>query len=157
MVASYGGDEEAVIAPPQGKRGQPPSRRNDNPVPDITPPEVVAECLRSLTAIPADLVPGLVRRHGASPHVIVRVGLFDLLIGHRAGLLEIGYLESALADLDDADAYRYLVMALLTARKDELVDLVRAAARLQTRRDRAAVFREAAALFPALLRTGQQP
>jgi hypothetical protein len=147
MVASHGGDEEAVIAPP-GKRGQPAPRRNDSPLPDIAPPEVVAECLRSLTAIPADLVPGLVRRHGASPHI----GLCDLLIGHRAGPLEIGHLEAALADLEDADAYRYLVMALLTSRNDGLTELVRSAARLQTRKDRVAVFREAAALFPTLLR-----
>jgi hypothetical protein len=154
MVASHGGDEGAVVAPPQGKRGQPPPRRSEPPVPDIAPPEVVAECLRSLTTIPSDLVPGLVRRHGASPHVIVRVGLFDLLIGHRAGPLETGYLESSLADLEDADAYRYLVMALLASRNDRLVELVRAELRLQTHPSRAEILREVAALFPALLRSG---
>jgi hypothetical protein len=152
MVASHGGEEDAPVASPQsGTRGHTPSRRNDNTAPDIAPPEVVAECLRSLNSIPAELVPGLVRRHGQSPHVIVRVGLFDLLIGHRAGPLEIGYLEASLADLDDADAYRYLVMALLTSRNDQLVELVRSTARLEARRDRVAVLREAASLFPALL------
>jgi hypothetical protein len=152
MIASHGGDEGALVPPSQpGTRSHSVTRRTDSPVPEIAPPEVVAECLRSLTTLPEELVPGLVRRHGDSPHVIVRVGLFDLLIGHRAGPLEVGYLETSLADLDDADAYRYLVMALLTSRNDQLVELVRGAARLETRRERAGILREAAGLFPALL------
>ena len=43
--------------------------------------EVMAECLRQLTAMPSAMVPSLIERHGGSDDAIVLLGLFDLLFG----------------------------------------------------------------------------
>jgi hypothetical protein len=44
----------------------------------------VAECLRSLTDLPASLLPSLVERFRESDDEIVLLGLFDLLLAHAA-------------------------------------------------------------------------
>lgn len=144
LVAGHG--DWAQAAPPSRKRGA-GRAAVDEPSVKLVAPEVVAECLRGLVTLPLALVPGLLRLHGASRDPVICVGLFDLLIRHRAGPLEVAYLERSLAELDDVDAYRYLVTALAAARRDALTDLLRAAFRLETRRDRRAILVEADAMF----------
>jgi len=116
---------------------------------DATLPEVVSECLRSLTAAPAALIPGIIARHGQSESNIIRLGLCDLLIGHAAGPQGLDTLADALVSLHDLDAYRYLVIALLTARRPALTALVAHAARLETRANRIAALTEALKIFGA--------
>lgn len=96
--------------------------------------DVLAECLRSLTALPASLLPPLVERYLASEDEIVLLGLFDLLLtrhdraGYRAHLLEF------LRDTTLYNSYRYLITAIVASREEPFIA---ALARLQTtERDR---------------------
>ncbi len=59
--------------------------------------DVVSECLRSLTALPLPLLPGVIERHGKSKDVAILAGLCDLLIGHAAGPQGVDYLRDTLA------------------------------------------------------------
>jgi len=49
---------------------------------DATSPEIVAECLRSLKGVPLSVLRPLVDRYIASPHEIIVLGLFELLLEH---------------------------------------------------------------------------
>lgn len=116
---------------------------------DAALPEVISECLRSLTTAPAALIPGMIARHSQSESGIIRIGLCDLLIAHEAGPQGLDTLADALVSLHDLDAYRYLVIALLTARRPALTALVSHAARLETRANRIAALAEALSIFSA--------
>ena len=118
-------------------------------------PEVVSECLRSLTRAPAALIPGIIARHGKAESAIIRIGLCDLLIGHEAGAQAplasqaVAYLADALTTMPDLAAYRYLVIAMLTSRRAELTAAVLQTARLETHRGRIGVLLEVLDLFAA--------
>ena len=114
-------------------------------------PEVVSECLRSLTRAPAALIPGIIARHGKAESAIIRIGLCDLLIGHEAGPAPqaVAYLADALTTMPDLAAYRYLVIAMLTSRRAELTAAVLQTARLETHRGRIGVLLEVLDLFAA--------
>ena len=118
-------------------------------------PEVVSECLRSLTRAPAALIPGIIARHGKAESAIIRIGLCDLLICHEAGtqaplaLQAVAYLADALTTMPDLAAYRYLVIAMLTSRRAELTAAVLQTARLETHRGRIGVLLEVLDLFAA--------
>ena len=118
-------------------------------------PEVVSECLRSLTRTPAALIPGIIARHGKAESAIIRIGLCDLLIGHEAGAQAplasqaVAYLADALTTMPDLAAYRYLVIAMLTSRRLELMAAVLQTARLETHRGRIGVLLEVLDLFSA--------
>lgn len=110
-------------------------------------PEVVSECLRNLTAMRTELVPGIVERFGDATNPAILVGLFDLLIQHEAGPQALPFLEESLARLQDPDLYRYLVIALLSARNEALNGLVVRSARFETDQAKIAVLLEALSLF----------
>ncbi len=153
LVAGYGDMTLTAVRPSRRS----PRAPREAPVvdqPSIAPPEVVAECLRGLVTLPLSLVPGLLRLHGQSRDPVIRIGLFDLLISHRSGPLEMDYLARSLAELEDIDAYRYLVMALAAARHTGLAELLSDAHRLETRRDRLAVLVEADQVFHFLRAAG---
>ncbi len=116
---------------------------------DAALPEVVSECLRSLTAAPAALIPGILARRGQSESNIIRIGLCDLLIAHGAGPQELDYLADTLVSAQGLDTYRYLVIAMLTSRRPALIATVLHAARLETRGNRIGVLLEAFELFTA--------
>jgi hypothetical protein len=114
-----------------------------------TLPEVVSECLRSLTRAPAALIPGIIARHGKAESAIIRIGLCDLLIGHEAGVpaQAVAYLADSLTTVPDLAAFRYLVIAMLTPRRPELTAAVLQTARLETHRGRIGVLLEVLDLF----------
>jgi hypothetical protein len=118
-------------------------------------PEVVSECLRSLTRAPAELIPGIIARHGKAESAIIRIGLCDLLIGHEAGVQAplapqaVAYLVDALTTMPDLAAYRYLVIAMLTSRRAELTAAVLQTVRLEAHRGRIGVMLEVFDLFSA--------
>lgn len=114
-----------------------------------TLPEVVSECLHSLTEIPAALIAGIVERHGKSESSAVRIGLYELLIGHRAGPQALDFLADALAKARDMDVYRYLVIAMQAARHKSLADLVLRAAGFENDAARVEVLLEALQPFAA--------
>ena len=111
--------------------------------------DVVSECLRSLTALPLPLLPGVIERHGKSKDVAILAGLCDLLIGHAAGPQGVDYLRDTLAHTADADLLRYVALAMLSQRDAALRAAVLDAARLETRPPRVAAYREALAPFAA--------
>jgi len=79
-----------------------------------TLPELAAECLRNLIDLPAEFVPALVERYGESSHDVVLAGLFDLLLDHAEGPLEQDYLHDFWRSTQQYDAYRYLMMAIVS-------------------------------------------
>lgn len=112
-----------------------------------TPAEVVAECLRNLTGLPVSLVDGLVQQYRETASGAVLIGLYDLLTNHRAGPQALPFLEKELARLKDPDLYRYLLITLLSARKDVLNALVVSASRLETDPRKVAVLLESLGVF----------
>ncbi len=110
-------------------------------------PELVSECLRSLTNLPVALVPPLVERFAADANAAVKIGLWDLLIQHQAGPQELPVLARALARERDLDILRYLAIGLLTTHHPALVELVQKQARREQERHRLAVLREALGIF----------
>ena len=106
-------------------------------------PELVSECLRSLTSLPVLLVPPLVERFAADENPAIKIGLWDLLIQHQAGPQELSVLARALARERDLDILRYLAIGMLTTHQTALIDLVRQQARREKDRHRLAVLREA--------------
>ena len=86
-----------------------------------TLPEIVSECLGLLTSISVSLVPGLIDRFSASDNDLILAGLFDLLLGHDAGLQDEDYLISFLKDTKRYDAYRYLIAMIIAERRQDLL------------------------------------
>lgn len=110
-------------------------------------PEVIAECLRQLTALPSPLVEDLLARYAATTSSIIRMGLFDLLLNHREGPLGREYLIRSLDATTDIDVYRYLVMSIVLAGHETSLDDLRQAAYRERRRARQEVLLEAAAIL----------
>jgi hypothetical protein len=122
---------------------------------DAAIPEVVSECLRSLTGAPVALLSGIIARHGKAESAIIRIGLCDLLIGHQAGAQTplvsqtVDALTDSLTSMPDLAAFRYLLIAMLTPRRPELTAAVLQTARLETYRGRIGVLLEVFGLFSA--------
>lgn len=110
-------------------------------------PEVTAECLRQLTALPAAVVERLLEKYAATTSSILRMGLFDLLLNHRDGPLGRPYLTRFLQETTDTDIYRYLVMSIVVAGHDEPLDDLRRAAYREQRRVKREILLEAATIL----------
>ncbi len=108
--------------------------------------DVLAECLRHLSALPASLLPPLVERYIASDDEIVLLGLFDLLLA-RADRAEY---QTALLDFLRAttlyNTYRYLISAIVASREEAFIAAL--AALYPTERDQGkrAMLKEALSL-----------
>lgn len=111
------------------------------------PAEVVAECLRNLTGLPVSLVSVLVERYRETGSAALLIGLYDLLANHRAGPQALPFLEGELARRKDPDLYRYLLVALLSARKEALNAVVLAASQMETDPRKVAILLESLAVF----------
>lgn len=112
-------------------------------------PEVTAECLRHLTRLPTTLIPGLVQRFASDASSMVLVGLFDLLLTHRAGPQAVDFLRDFLASTVQYDLYRYLVTTMVAAGQALLFDELLVAARFEQRREKIVILCEALRLLPA--------
>lgn len=112
-------------------------------------PEVAAECLRHLTLLPATLIPGLVERFASNASSMVLVGLFDLLLNHRAGPQGMDFLRDFLRSTLQLDVYRYLVTTIIASGQEKLLAELLAAARFEQRREKIAILCEALPLLPA--------
>lgn len=78
--------------------------------------DVIAECLRGLTALPAALVEELITRYGEVRDEIVLLGLFDLLLQHRDREQFTGFIQTFLAGTAQYDLYHSLVTTLVAGR-----------------------------------------
>ncbi|MEZ4868404.1 MAG: hypothetical protein R3C14_44155 [Caldilineaceae bacterium] len=114
-----------------------------------TVPEVVSACLSNLVALRTDLLPGLLNRYTDATSEIVLVGLFDLLLNHRAGLQGADFLTNFLQKSQHLDAYRYLTVTMATSGKEDVVQLLLDASRLGLPKAKAVILREALTLIAA--------
>lgn len=110
-------------------------------------PEVTAECLRQLTSLPASLVEPLLERYAATTFSVIRMGMFDLLLHHREGLLGRAYFARFLDETADIDIYRYLVMSIVLAGHEDPLNDLRQAAYRERRRTKQEVLLEAATIL----------
>ena len=108
--------------------------------------DVVAESLRSLTTLPASLLPPLVARYRESDDEIVLLGLFDLLLAHEAHAGYTGFIFDFLRATPLLNIYRYLVNALVARRDSALITALERLAATEQGRDTAETLREARAL-----------
>ena len=108
--------------------------------------DVVAECLRSLGALPPALLPPLIERHGASGDEIVLLGLFDLLLGREDRGAHLAFVERFLRDTHLPNIYHSVVTALVASREAPMLALVERLAEAEKDRRKAEVLREALAL-----------
>ncbi|CAN5610326.1 hypothetical protein BH10CHL1_BH10CHL1_09640 [soil metagenome] len=111
-------------------------------------PEVTAECLRHLTLLPVTLLPGLVERFAHNTSSMVLVGLFDLLLNHRAGPQELDFLRDFLVNTLQFDLYRYLATTMVASNQEKLLNELLAVARFEQRREKIAILCEALHLLP---------
>ena len=112
-------------------------------------PDVVSECLRSLTGIPNELLPTLIKRYRQTKSGVITIGLCDLLINHDSGPQELEFLATSIVAQQDLDVYRYLVIALLSPRKPILLSLLTDIVDLETDDRRIAIVIEATEIFSA--------
>jgi hypothetical protein len=82
-------------------------------------PEVLSEALRGLTRLPEACLPRVIERYEGSPHAVVLVGLFDLLLQHRSGPYGWDFIRTFLRSTQQVDAYQYLVTILLTQGREQ--------------------------------------
>ncbi len=108
--------------------------------------DVLAESLRSLTAIPASLLPPLVERYGGSGDEIVLLGLFDLLLARDDRAAHTGFILDFLRATPLHNIYRYLVSILVASRDEALIAPLIGLAATERDRDKAAILRAALAL-----------
>jgi hypothetical protein len=113
-------------------------------------PEVVSECLRHLTKLPVALVPDLLERYSTAQQDAVLVGLFDLLLQHKAGLQGDSFLRDFLQNTRRYDAYRYLVTAILSTRHPALMADLLALATTEHQREKLSILYEAFGLFESM-------
>jgi hypothetical protein len=107
--------------------------------------DVVAESLRSLSPMPASLLPPLVERYRASDDEIVLLGLFDLLLAHETHADYTGFIFDFLRATPLLNIYRYLVNTLVASRDNALIAALEQLAAAETNRDKAETLREALA------------
>ena len=78
--------------------------------------EVVGECLRGLTELPASLVPPLIDRYHDNRDEVVLLGLYDLLLQHPAHAGFMPVVRDFLRTTTLIDLYRSLVATLIAGR-----------------------------------------
>ncbi len=105
------------------------------------PAEVLAECLRGLAPAPAAAALAASAHFAADPRETIQLGLCELVIGHPSAVLlpTLGELLRTAG----IDIVRYLAVAVVASRRDDLLEPVLASAREATSRVRVAAFGEA--------------
>ncbi|MBI3966529.1 MAG: hypothetical protein HY329_12925 [Chloroflexi bacterium] len=82
-------------------------------------PELVAESLRGLTQAPSSLLPTLVERYRESPHEVVLLGLYELILGHANGATVGDVLLEFLKSTRYYDVYRSVVFTIAAGRNTD--------------------------------------
>lgn len=108
--------------------------------------EVIGECLRCLTPIPASLLAPLVERYIESQDEIVLLGLFDLLLAHEAQASYDAMVLEFLHGTRLYNIYRYLVSMIVASRRDDRIAALTALAAEEKDHLKAEILREALAL-----------
>ncbi len=109
-------------------------------------PDVSAECLRNLVPIPASVLDTLVDRYSTSEDEIVLLGLFDLLLAHKARATYTTMILEFLRATRLYNLYRYLANAIVAGRHAELIAGIGAMAGNERDPRKVEILREALAL-----------
>jgi hypothetical protein len=113
---------------------------------DATMPEIVAECLRNLRGVPLSVLQPLIDRYGDSPHEIVTLGLFELLLEHPERRVFFPRIVEFLRETKSIDLYRWLVNAVLTSREQDLIAAIKSLQREENDQRKLAILHDAFAL-----------
>jgi len=105
--------------------------------------EVLGECLRSLTGLPASLALLLAEQVRETRDEAALLGLVDLVLGHPDPLVASTFLPSWLRGTTSDEMFGYVVMAAVASRRDDLRAMVADLATQEVRRDRRAILEEA--------------
>jgi hypothetical protein len=105
--------------------------------------EVLSECLRSLVALPASLLPAVVARYIATDDEIVLLGLFDLLFAHPHGATFHDNILEFMRATRLYGIYRYLATTIVVDRKEDLMAELRTALPAEPDRIKAEILQEA--------------
>ncbi len=103
--------------------------------------DVLAECLRGLAGAPAAAALAAASHFTQDSRETIHLGLCDLIISHPSAAL-VPTLRQLLDDAGD-DIVRYLAVAVVASRRDDLLEPVLEAARAATSRIRVTAFSEA--------------
>lgn len=109
-------------------------------------PEVVGECLRNLSPLPASLLPPLVARYRESGDEIVLLGLFDLLLAHETRARYDRLVLDFLRETRLYNIHRYLASMIVASRRDDLIVSLEKMAAGERDRLKAETLRDALAL-----------
>ena len=110
------------------------------------PPEVVGECLRHLTRVPASLLPGIVEKHRDAEADVVLAGLFDLILGHQTRVHHLDVLAEFLRETDNLSLYQYLASAMVARWGDDLADTLAAVIASERSREKRQALHDALAV-----------
>lgn len=105
--------------------------------------EVVGECLRGLTGLPAALVPPLINRYRESRDEVVLLGLFDLLLEHPARAAFAAEVRGFLRSTMMLDLFRSLVATIVAGRDAEWLAELRRMAAAEKHPTKAAILHDA--------------
>lgn len=105
------------------------------------PSEVLGECLRGLTEMPAALVRSLVERFRDSRDEVLLLGLYDLLLEHPARDEFAPIVRDFLHTTPLSDLYASVVATLVAKRDPDWLEELRRLERDERNRERAAVLR----------------
>jgi hypothetical protein len=105
--------------------------------------DVLAECLRNMTPLPASLLPPLVERYLASEDEIVLLGLFDLLLARPDRADYRNHLLEFLRDTTLYNSYRYLITAIVASREAPFIAALAHLQATERNREKRALLEEA--------------
>jgi hypothetical protein len=106
------------------------------------PGEVLAECFRGLTPLPAAFIPSLIERFRDSRDEVVLLGLFDLLLEHPARAEFAPFLRDFLRTTNLLDLYRSLVATIVATRDPDWLAGLRRLAAEERHSGKSAILRE---------------
>jgi hypothetical protein len=86
---------------------------------------VIGEVLRSLTDLPADLVPFVIEAHREAEDEQVLLGLFDLLLNHSERARWRDVITTFMRTTDLIDLYGIIAMQIVASRDEPLIDDLR--------------------------------
>lgn len=111
-------------------------------------PEVVAECLRQLTTLPASLLPLLVERYREVEDEQLLLGFYDLLLAHPARAAWAAEIERFLRTTGLLDLYGLIVTQVVAARDEALIARLRTLAAQERHPEKRELLRHALDLLP---------
>lgn len=84
--------------------------------------EVISECLKNLSILPLPLAHELVESYQEVEDDIILLGLFDMVLNHNGYLDFKRFIVNFLKTTEKYEVYRYVVVAILTSRKKDLIE-----------------------------------